>query len=206
MVTTALHRTLLLLYEMQPEEIDALSANMLEERKVVWKTTLKNLARAYGCPNASPRDPSLKDLAELRAMSDEDAASIAKTWSRDVEREINRLFDENPRGNRYYYIKNLEAWAREREQWKSAQIGNVTEHGTSFYALTRFREENDISGDLYVYQGPDPVSENCVNRTNAGIVDFNFVRTNPVPNHPNCVHVWRLVSRQQLECESIWLG
>lgn len=205
-MTTNLHKTLLLLYKMQPEEIAALSDELLAQRKDVWKKTLARRARDYGCPNASPNDPRKGDLTELKSMSDEDAKSIAATWERDLEREIDRLFAANPRGNRNYYIKNLETWARDREQWKGVQIGNVTERSTAFYAETRFRQENDISADRYIYQGPPPVSENCVRRTGAGIVDFNYVRRNPVPNHPNCPHEWVLVTTQRLLCTTIWVG
>lgn len=205
-MTTRLQKTLLLLYKMQPEEVAALSTALLTQRKDVWKKTLARRARDYGCPNASPNDPRRGDLSELKAMSDEDARSIAATWERDLEREIERLFNANRRGNRNYYISNLEKWARDRERWKGVQIGNVTERSTAFYAETRFREENDITADRYVYQGPPPVSDNCVRRTGAGVVDYNYVRRNPVPAHPGCPHSWELVTRQKLDCSTIWVG
>lgn len=205
-MTTRLHSTLLLLYKMQPEEVAALSGDLLDQRKDVWKRTLTRRAREYGVPGASANAPRGGDLAELKAMSNEDAKSIAATWERDVERQIERLFNENRRGNRNYYIKNMERWARDREQWKSVQIANVTERGTAFYAETRFRQENDVTADRYIYQGPAPVSENCVRRTGAGVVDYNYMRRNPVPNHPNCPHEWELVTTRRLDPATIWVG
>ena len=205
-MTTRLHSTLLLLYKMQPEEVAALSDDLLDQRKDVWKRTLARRAREYGVPGASPNAPRGGDLTELKAMSNEDAKSIAATWERDVERQIERLFNDNPRGNRNYYISNMERWARDREQWKSVQIANVTERGTAFYAETRFRQENDVTADRYIYQGPAPVSAECVKRFGAGVVDFSYVRRHGTPAHVNCPHVWELVTTQRLDPATIWVG
>jgi hypothetical protein len=205
MALTRLLKIIALLYEMQPEEQDALSAQLLEQRKAVWRQALADMAREFGCNSASPRPPSGRDLTELKALSDEDAKSIANTWNGDVERQVQRLYDANPRGNRYYYRKNMEAWAAQRSTWKNPQIALNTETVTREYAKSRFREMN-VDSPRFVFDGPPPTCDVCVQEFAAGIVDENYVRKHPCPRHINCPHTWRVVNPQRIPCAEMWLG
>lgn len=194
------------IYYWQPGEVADLEAELLERRKATWLDTLQEQAALHGCRNARAVEPRREDLAELRAMSKEDARSISQTWRNDVDRQLIKLYTQNPRTNRFYYIRRMEIWAQERASWKLLQVGLYTDQSTRFYAQNRFRVMNGLRGQQYIYTGPAPVSENCVRRTAAGIVGEGYVQTNPVPNHPNCPHEWVAVNPQRLNCSEIWVG
>lgn len=204
MALSNLLQIIALLYKMQPEEVKTLSAELLKQRKQVWRQTLIDEARTYNCQK-SPRAPSGRDLTELKAMSDLDARTIANTWARDVERQLQKLFNANPKGNRNYYIRNMEAWAAKRAEWKNPSIALNTETGTREYTKSRFREMN-LSKPMFLFSGPAPTCNVCVNEFAAGIVDENYVRQHPCPRHINCPHTWRVVNRQFIPCADMWLG
>jgi hypothetical protein len=193
-----------LIFKWQPEEIKALAEDLLEQRKAIWRDTIEEEARKVGCQKRA-NDPRLTDLQELRIACKGDADSIAATWARDVDRQLLKLYKANPRGNRHYYIKNMNEWAYRRGLWKNAQIGLVTNQTTRYYAQQRFRAENDIN-TRFVYAGPAPVSQGCIRRTAAGVVSAEYVRRNPTPNHPNCPHEWQALSYPRLECSEVWVG
>lgn len=193
-----------LLYRMTDQEVEALEAQLLEQRKQAWRRALRDEAKTYGC-NRTPRDPSGRDLDELRAMSAEDAKSIAKTWARDVDRQLVKLFKLNPRGNRQYYARNMEAWAMKRAGWKNPQIALTTETYTREYARARFREMN-LSAPQFVFDGPPPTCKVCVREFAAGVVDENYIRRHPCPRHIFCPHFWRVVNKQTIRCADMWLG
>src|SRR3990167_4346378 len=115
-----------LLYRYQSADTEALETELLNSRKRAWRLALEEEAFVMGCSGAV-KPPSGQDLIELTATSHEDAQSISETWNRDVERQIQRLFDKNPRGNRNYYASNLERWAAQRSTWKQPQIALQTE-------------------------------------------------------------------------------
>lgn len=203
-----LTQVIALLYRMAEADTKALELQLLEARKRAWETALREMAAAHGC-NQQPHAPRREDLTELRRMSREDAASITRTWNREVEREITRLFNANRRGNRRYYFANLERWATDRAQWKDAQIALQTEQTTRFYAQTRFRQVNGLDGKgaRYVFGGPAPVCKVCVRLFGMGIVNQSTVDYYPAPVHVGCPHEWRQVAApQRLDCGELWLG
>lgn len=205
-MSTQLTRTISLLYRMQPADIAALSAEILERRKQAWKTAITERARAFGC-NKTANSPRLDDLAELKRMSTEDAKSIAATWNKDVERQIELLYAQNPRGNRNYYYKNLEAWAASRAAWKNKSIALNTEQQTRFYAQTRFREMNGLTNMKFVFtDNPPPTCAECVKYAAAGVVSQNYVYKHPSPVHVNCPHEWIEVTKLRIPCNEMWVG
>lgn len=193
-----------LLYRMESEDTAALEQQLLERRKQAWVLALAEQAARYGC-NRTPEPPRKQDLTELKRMSKEDAAGIAQTWNRDVERQLQRLYDANPRGNRVYYTKNMERWAQARGQWKNAQIALQTEQSTRYYAKMRFFEMNTIR-PRFKFVGPPPVCEVCLDHFGAGIVDMQYIRRNPSPIHPNCPHEWQEAVIADIPCDQLWLG
>jgi hypothetical protein len=205
MALSRLLRTLKLLYVWQDDEIDDLSEQLLDQRKAAWRETIEAEAAAHGCTSARAYDPAGRDLRELTALSDDDAQSISQTWARDVERQLTQLYTANPRGNRNYYIYHMERWASRRAGWKNIQIALMTESTARSYARERFLQENDPQS-FYVYSSIPPVSDECIARTSAGVVDADYVRRHPVPAHVNCPHDWVLVRAQRLNCDEIWLG
>lgn len=205
-MATRLIQVLALLYQLQPEEVHAIEDDLLNQRKQAWRTALSQEAQRLGCRSASPRDPSGKDLRELRAMSHEDATSIAKTYNQDVERQLQKLYNANVRGNRNYYISNMEVYLARRSVSKSQQIALNTVQQTRGYAVSRFHQENGLRGNLYVFVGPPPVCSICVGHFAAGVVDQRYVDRNPIPVHPGCPHEWQLQTTARLDCADIWLG
>lgn len=202
---TRLLQTIALLYRMASADVTALTDSLLERRKADWITVLSEEARRHGC-NQRGQAPRLQDLAELRAMSTEDARSIADTWNRDLERQLVKLFDANPRGNRNYYFSNLERWAAERDRWKLPQIAIQTAQTTRWYAQNRFRVMNGLRGGRYRFVGPPPTCKDCITRFAAGIVDERYIQRFPCPRHISCPHSYELVRPKKISCDRLWLG
>lgn len=205
MVLSRLLETLHFLYEWQPEEVADLERDLLERMQGIWLQVMRVRAAEHGC-NKVPQAARREDLAELRAMAAEDARSIANTWAREVENQLVRLYRDNPRGNRFYYISNMERWAERRGRWKNVQIGNATEQRVAWYATSRFNEMNGVRGQRYRYVGPPPVGQVCIERFAAGVVDEAYRQTNPTPAHPNCPHRWAPTIIEQLPCDDLWVG
>ena len=194
-----------LLYKMNAQDRQDLEAQLLAQRKRVWRQALADEARNYRC-NKTPRDPSAGDLADIKFMSAEDARSIVNTYNRDVERQLVKLYNANPRGNRYYYAKQMEEWAAARALWKIPSISLNTETITREFALVRFREMNLPNDLVYIFTGPPPTCEVCVAEFAAGLVSYTYIRQHPCPRHVNCPHSWKPVRRPRIDCEDLWLG
>lgn len=202
---TRLLQILLLLFGMQDDDITQLSADILEQRKKVWIDALNEQARRYGCNRAGASPPRKNNLRDLKRMSDKDAKGIARTFNRDLERELKRLYSANPRGNRNYYFRNVSAWITARNVWKSIQIALNTETQTRSYAQEQFRLNNDLRG-RFLFVGPPPVCDDCARLFAMGQVSEAVTQRNPNPQHISCLHEWRLVGGQRLDCRDIWLG
>ena len=201
---SALLTVLALLYQMQEADIRALAEELLERRKAEWRTALTELARQHGC-NRTGESPRLGDLDMLRRMSLDDARQIAKTWNRDVSGQLRKLYDSNPRGNRFYYYSNMEKWATARAGWKNPQIAIQTAQTTRWLAQNRFRELNGIRA-YYVFTGPPPVCAVCVGLFGAGVVSEGYIQANPAPVHIGCPHEWKEVRPERIPCSEMWVG
>jgi hypothetical protein len=194
-----------LLYQMQAADIATLERDLLQRRKAAWRQALSECGQRYGSTRP-PNPPSREDLAELKRMCREDARSIATTWNRDVERQLQKLYTANPKGNRHYYAKQMEAWAQKRAVWKNPQIALQTEQTTRFYAQDRFRQMNGLRGGQYVFQGPPPVCGECVGHFAAGLVDEVYVHRHPAPVHIGCPHEWYALPLKAPPPRELWLG
>lgn len=206
MANSQLIQTMLLLYRWQPQEVDDLESDLEDRMKGIWRDVLRARANEHGCPAGSVNDPRGRDLREIRAMAHEDAVSISNTWARAVENQLNRLYNANPRGNRNYYSSNMERWATRRGRWKNLQIGLATEQRVAWYASDRFRQENGLRGQLYLYAGPAPVGDECKDRWANGISNEGYIQAHPTPAHPNCPHRWIPVNPINIGCEGLWVG
>lgn len=203
---TRLQRIIRLAYEMQSEDRDELEDTITKQRAAAWRDAIEDEARKVGV-SRSARGPSGQDLRELREMSRADAQSIYETYNRDLEREIRRLFDANPRGNRNYYIKNLEEWAERRASWKNRQIALMNNKTARYHAQQRFWDLNGARKRRYRFDGPAPVCDDCADMFAAGEVDQRFVDQNPTPLHPNCPHEWKSVGfKLNVAPEDVWMG
>ena len=204
MALSRLLQTLALLYKMQPADVTTLSDDLYARRQIEWMTAMSAEARRHGCSQLG-QPPQRQDAAELRRMADDDATSIANTWNKDLERQLIKLFEANPRGNRNYYFSNLERWASERDRWKLPQIALQTAQTTRFYAQQRFRTENGVRG-RFIFTGPPPVCKICVREFAQGVVSERYVLNHPCPRHVGCPHEWEQLRPERLACDAIWLG
>lgn len=194
-----------LLYRMESADIRQLEAQLLEARKRAWANALQGEAQRHGC-NKSPSAPRREDLAELKRLCREDAQSIADTYNKAVEREIERLYGTNPRGNRQFYFSNLERWSRQRDSWKLQQIALNTNTTATEYARQRFREQNYSGKERYRLVGASPVCAVCTRLLGMGFVSESVITLNPMPAHINCGHSWEIIKPPKLACQDIWLG
>lgn len=195
-----------LLYRMPDSDVETLIAILLEGRKEAWRTAIAKEARAFGY-RGPVNDPRRGDLAYLRAESVKDAQSIQRTFNRDIERQLQKLYQANPRGNRFYYAKHLDAYIRQRDSWKTRQIARQTEYTAAGYAQRRFWEENGLRGDWFVFDGPPPVCATCVQLFSLGPVRQDVVDRNPTPVHIGCPHTWRRLGHVEAPpLDDLWVG
>jgi hypothetical protein len=204
-VASQLIQTITLLYGMQSDDIDTLADQLLAQRAVEWQRAIEQELRRYGCDKPA-QSPVGADALELFRLSEQDARGIATTYNRQLEAQVQRLYDANPRGNRNYYFSQLEQWATKRNAYKSQQIALNTAATTRQYAQQRFREENNIQGK-FLFSGPAPVCMECTQLKAMGLVTLEVVNRYPSPRHPNCPHEWTPARvRGGIDCEAAWAG
>lgn len=206
-IDSNLLRIMGLLYKQTVEDQQVIFDQLLEQRKTAWRSTIQREARQYGYTGPA-EGPRYQDLDYIKDLCRQDAQSIVNTWNRDVERHLRQLFEVNPRGNRYYYAKHMEAWASERAAWKNRQIATQTEYTVVGYAKERFAQENGLRGALYTFDGPPAVCGECVGLFAEGVVDQAFVDAHPTPVHIGCPHTWKRIkgSVPSPYVRDLWVG
>lgn len=204
--TSNLVRTLTLLYSMQDADTIELATRLEQQRGVEWTRAIQAELVRYGCTQ-SARPPAGNDAAELSRASLTDARSIANTYNRELQNQVQRLYAANPRGNRNYYFKALEAWSAKRQIFKGQQIALNTAATTRSLAQTRFRAMNAIEGK-YLFGGPAPVCIQCTRLKALGLVTIDIVQRYPTPIHLNCPHEWVQARglRGGIDCATAWAG
>lgn len=207
MTDTRLLRILRLLYHQGEDEITRIEQQLVAARKRAWFAAMEAEARRWGYtgPASAPR---LEDLAWIRRESRLDAESIVKTWNRDVDRNLDKLYAQNYRGNRYYYRYHMEPWAAKRDVWKGRQIAMQTEMSTANYTRQRFEAMNGLRGGLSVFTGPPPVCGECIWLYGLGPVDQKMADRYPCPRHIGCTHRWeKLVGSVKAPAPNeLWVG
>lgn len=202
---TRLQRIMRLAYEMRPDEEAVLAREIYAQRQAAWVDAIREEARRVGVKVTVPF-PRGEEADLLRRASITDAHSIVRTYNRDLERQIAKLYAENPRGNRYYYIKRIEQWHTERAAWKHKQIALMNDKTARYWAQQAFIENNRVSTH-YRFAGPAPVCSDCATKFLLGIRDQAYVDENPTPLHPNCPHFWRTVGpRLGVPRAQVWVG
>ncbi len=204
---TRLQRIMRLAYEMQPEDEQELSRAILSQRTRAWRDAIQEEAAKLGVRRRA-NAPSGADLDTLRQMSQEDARSIRRTYNADLEREIRRLFDENPRGNRTYYTSRLDAWYEKRRAWKDKQIALWNNKTARHEATEQFKALNGIRGAKSVFTGPAPVCDDCADKFAMGEVEQRVVDRYPTPLHLGCPHSWVVTQmpRPDVPLNELWMG
>jgi hypothetical protein len=206
-MTSRLLQILALAYEYQDADREQLAGDLLQQEKQAWRTALREKAQQYTGFALSPRDPSGRDLQTLKDWARRDAEGIAKTWNTAVERQLQKLFEANPRGNRYYYIKGMSEWETTRTGWHSRMVSAQTIGQAREYAKSRFLEENGINAIGHIMTGPPAVCDDCIALMRLGVVSDRVRRRNPTPRHPNCDHEWEEVNAAgAIPLDELWLG
>jgi hypothetical protein len=201
-----LKRRLALAFEFTLPDAQTLTTSILAQRTETWRVTLTSEARAAGSSKVGI-GPHGRDFSELSRMSRTDARSIVNTFNRELNNQIDRLYDANPDGDRAYYIRELTVWSDKRAAYKDRQIANQNRATTRTYAQQRFNEENKSGEALYLFAGPPPREPVCAGHFSAGLVDRTYVERNPTPIHINCPHDWEVqVTRIGVPLERIWTG
>ena len=195
-----------LLYSWGNDEEKELFSKIQGERESAYRQKMTTLAGSVGCPRRGT-PPRRESKRELERVSKLDAKSIVNTWNEELKREIARLRATNFRGNRFYYMKNLESWAAQRSTWKDVQISRNTRAVAENLALQDFMNFNEIllggTGFIYGDQLP-PVSDTCKRRFSLGIVTRQRMELEPTPAHPGCPHFWKLVvGRTNFNCKDL---
>lgn len=204
---TRLHRIIVLAYKMQPEDEAQLRADIYAQHGREWRQALAEEAARVGVTRPAQGPRGQREVTYFRTLAEQDARSITNTYNADLEREIVRLYDTNPRGNRNYYISNLERWYDRRSAWKDRQIALMNRQNARSYAKVRFYEENNMRGGSYYYEGPAPVSDECKFRMAQGVVSQDFVDGHPTPAHINCPHEWAAASVPAPQTvRELWIG
>jgi len=200
-------RIITLLYRRTAEDIESTYQDLLEQRKQAWRSTIQQEARKLGYMVAA-EGPRRQDLEYIKSLCRQDAQSIVNTWNRDVERRLLRLYQANPRGNRFYYIHNMEAWATKRSRWKDREIAVQTEYTIVGYAKQRFWAENGMRGGKHRFVGPPPACGRCLTHFSKGEVNQAYVDANPTPIHIGCDHTWEIVrgTYPRPGLDELWVG
>lgn len=185
----------------------ALTAGQLfEQSKRVWLSAIQDEIDYVGV-NARAQGPNGVDYDYLRQMCDDDAVSITATYNRDIERRINKLYEEFPNASKEFYIQSLRAWAEDRSGYKGIQIAANTEFKVREYAKRRFAEENYPVTTKWIFVGPAPTCEDCTTRFAAGIVDFQYTLDFPTPRHVACPHSYRPIRKpKNIDVSNLWVG
>ncbi len=192
-------------FQVTADEIELRTDMLLRERVNIWIKAITDEARACGCDRSGVA-PSGADLEALRSMSEKAAQSVADTYNRDVQRQLNKLTKAVPDGDKDYYLRELRKWAANRSVWKSAQIALNTETQTREYARRRFWEMNKLTERKFIATGVTPTCKICVRIFAAGVVGWDYVRRNPLPAHINCPHYYKLVHKPKVDCKTLWVG
>jgi hypothetical protein len=193
-------------YQMTPEDEQRLWRGILDQRIQAWQQEIETEARKLGYQGVV-LGPRGNDLAELERMSKEDAASVVRTYNRDLESALRRLYAENPDGRRDYYISQIEQWHTDRAGWKDRQIALYNSKTAQYLAQQRFVEMNLSGGRAtYYFSGPAPICDDCSDQFAAGVVDQEYVDDNPTPLHPNCPHRWKIAGMGVAYPTQVWTG
>lgn len=192
------------LYEMQEEDIAALSAGLSRQVRAEYGKTIQTQLNLYGCQKLVT-GPDAQSERWIEAYVTKTAEGIAKTYNTQLRNEIQRLYDANKRGNRYYYMRGLDAWTIRRNAYKEPSIALNTMTAARDYATKRFRTENNIGG-RFVFVGPPPVCKRCIKLKALGVVSAEAAERYGDSQHVNCPHKWEQLIPQRINCDEAWTG
>jgi hypothetical protein len=192
------------------DSVDAerVRADLLSMRRKAYNDELGIQAAHVGCPGAVGRLGNGAILSQLNADSERDAASIINTYNYFLGLEIIRVYEVNPRGNRYYYAKAIREWQPTYWQHKDPLITVTTENSARAMALQDFYRLNGGALGTAKLEPRSAVCPVCLGWIARGIVPLRVALNDPPPYHPNCPH--RFDTRPDKvakdECPNLWMG
>lgn len=203
--TSKLEKALVNAYQVRGRQVDRLQGQILAQMERFYQQGVNIELQNLGC-QGNARRPGGSEMRYLTLLATRDANSIANTWNRDLSSQVRQLVAVNPGEPRDFYIREIEAWAAQRDSWKVPQIANMTQRTAQNYGRERFLAENELEPQ-FIFDGPPPAEEVCATHFAAGAVDFEYVKRNPVPVHINCPHTWQsLAVPQPPPCRELWRG
>lgn len=192
------------LYSMIDEDIAALAADLRRQVVAEYGRTVQQQLNLYGCQRlATP--PDAVSQRWIDAYLTKTSEGIARTYNTQLRNEIERLYQANPRGNRYYYMRALETWTQRRNAYKIPSIALNAKTAAAQYARQRFRDENGIQG-RFVFVGPPPVCKRCMKLKGLGPVSEEQATKYGDSQHVNCPHFWQQLINSRIDCANAWTG
>lgn len=205
-IDTRLIRVITLLYSMQDDDIAQLQEQISKQLTITYRTVIQAQLRLYGCQK-TVTGPDAKAQRFIETKAKQDAEGIARTYNTQLKNEVQRIYNRNPRGNRYFFMRALDAWAAKRNQFKTPSIALNTMTAAREYAQRRFVEENGIEGKWRLV-GPPPVCKDCMRIAALGVVTWAVTQKprNRLPSHVGCPHQWAQLIPKRIECDTAWAG
>ena len=191
-------------YSMIDEDITALAERLMQQMTIEYRKVIQGQLTLYGCQKIVT-GPDAVSQRWIEVYARKNSEGIAQTFNRELSNQIQRLYDANPRGNRSYYFKALDAWVAQRNVHKLPSIALNTAQAIREYAQQRFRQENGIEG-RFLFVGPPPVCKKCLRLRALGLVSEAAARRYGNSQHGGCPHEWEQVIARKIECETAWTG
>lgn len=189
----------------------AISRRLFKMRRDAYEKRLTELAAEAGCGGQRGVLGPGARMTEIHTQCAADAASIVRTFNRDLAFAIMRIRQEAPTANRHVYSKRLQSWETRREAWKSGQIVLHTTGTARQMAEEDFWRYNaDIAG--YATLEPKILvagsCDKCRLYVNKKRVSLETAQKEKFPAHPNCPHGWvyHLKKIRPVMCRYLWLG
>jgi hypothetical protein len=192
---------------MLESDINAMRQQITQQLTVTYRQTIASQLNLYECQKLAT-GPDRAALDWIQAKAKQDSEAIAKTYDRELKNKIARLRQENPRGNRFYYLKALDEWLVGRTAFKTSSISLNTMSAARQYAQDRFTRENNIGGK-WVMVGPPPVCKNCMRIKGYGPQTFEQTQQprRHLPAHVSCPHRWGQLVPKKIACnDETWTG
>jgi hypothetical protein len=174
-----------------------------------YESELGSLAARAGCPGRSGQLTNGTMLSELNEIYEQHATSIVNTYNYDLALQIKALYEQNHRGNRYYYAYHLRTWHKVRSEMKETQIAQMTDGVARALAQQHFFQMNGSLQCVATLEPTTAVCPVCQGWIARGEVPVQEVMNHPPPYHVNCVHRWRVQRSEALpasSCELLWMG
>jgi hypothetical protein len=192
------------LYQMIEEDITALAARLTRQMTIEYRQVIQGQLVLYGCQKLVT-GPDAISQRWIEAYAKKNSEGIARTYNRELSNKISALYQANPRGNRRYYARALDAWILKRNSYKLPSIALNTAAAIREYAQQRFREENGIEG-RFLFVGPPPVCEKCLRLKSLGVVTEAEARRYGNSQHVGCPHEWEQLIPKKIDCDEAWTG